>query len=401
MSIVLDFDLVADQALTFRVGTATFSHLRNSIATRLKSDGYLEELAVDAPIWDHHPDTLAPVGVRSEDASENLCLYSSDLSNAAWVATLTKDTTSVTDIMGAANTNVRLTATGANQTCLQSITSVSADRAYSVYMKRVTGTGNIEITCDGGSTWTAQTLTADWKRFEIKQAAVTDPQVGVRIVTSGDEIDFCGSQLENYAFATSYIPTVAASVPRAATYFWFRDMVGWNNTNGCVYYQFHTTPNGKVGEALGVYLSLQETNGILYYNNRVQDWYSSCVGPGVSSPSGFAATNDVSRFAASYAADDFRASVNGSILISDTNTGGVTITNATYASFGSRMSADETALANRWRNIWVQAMRVYDTPFDNATLNLMSTGTFPSAGGGAGKTGPGLTFGMMGKMGAA
>ncbi len=109
-----------------------------------------------------------------------------------------------------------LTATSGNGTLLQSVTSASANRTFSVWLKRKTGTGNIDLTVDNGATWTTQTITSSWARYTITQTSVTNPVIGIRIVTSGDAVYVWGAQLESADFASSYIPTSTASVSRAA-----------------------------------------------------------------------------------------------------------------------------------------------------------------------------------------
>jgi hypothetical protein len=55
----------------------------------------------------------------------------------------------------------------------------------------------VEITQDNGSTWTAITLTSSFQRFVTARQTLTNPIVGFRIVTSGDEIDvdFCQAEI--------------------------------------------------------------------------------------------------------------------------------------------------------------------------------------------------------------
>lgn len=158
------------------------------------------------------------IGFLNEgSAATNLALYSDDLSNAAWVASnITKGSTSHATPEGIASTTVELTSSAGNGTCLQTITSASANRSYAVWIKRKTGTGNIDLTVDGGSTWTTKTITTDWARYDIQQASVTNPQFGVRIVTSGDAIYFWRSHLENGDFRSSGILTTAGTAQRNA-----------------------------------------------------------------------------------------------------------------------------------------------------------------------------------------
>ena len=112
-----------------------------------------------------------------------------------------------------------LTATASNGTCRQTVTSASATRTISCDIKRKTGTGTIEMTVDGGSTYTditSQINGSTWARVQVTQAAVTNPSVGFRIGTSGDAIyvDYFG--LESASFASSRIHTTTAAVTRNA-----------------------------------------------------------------------------------------------------------------------------------------------------------------------------------------
>lgn len=156
------------------------------------------------------------LGLLMEAARTNLGLHSNDATNAAWAKTNITAAKTETGPDGVASSASSLTATAANATCLQSITSASAQRTFSVWLKRLTGTGNIDLTVDNGTTWTTKTITSSWAQCAITQSAVTNPVFGFRIVTNGDAVAFWCSQLESAAFASSPIPTTTASVARTA-----------------------------------------------------------------------------------------------------------------------------------------------------------------------------------------
>jgi len=199
--------LPADWTFT-RTGNQTYEDVNEVLQTETNDD-----VAV------HTYDGGVAQGVLLEDARTNLCLYSEDTSNAAWVASnMTKGSTSTTTPAGDSSTTVELTASAANGTLLQTVTSASDNYVYSVFLQRKTGTGNVDITVDGGTTWTTKTLTGAWTRFDVTDASETNPQVGIRIVTSGDAVNFWGSMLEKDAdFPSSYIKTTTASATRNVT----------------------------------------------------------------------------------------------------------------------------------------------------------------------------------------
>jgi hypothetical protein len=154
-------------------------------------------------------------GLLVEEARTNLGLYSNDLTNAAWTKSNMTTALTATGPDGVSNTATTCTATAGNATALQAITSGNAARITSMFVKRRTGTGNIDLTQDNGSTWSTKTVTSSWTRVEIASVTSTNPTVGIRIVTSGDAVDIALFQHEIGAFITSPIYTGSASVTRA------------------------------------------------------------------------------------------------------------------------------------------------------------------------------------------
>ena len=162
-------------------------------------------------------DLRAGLGFLVEGQSRvNIALHNRDLTNAAWVDTDITAAKDQTGIDGAANAASSITATAGNATILQSITSASAARFTTAYVRRLVGSGVVEMTQNGGSTWTPVTVTDEWARVSIPSATLANPEVGFRIVTSGDSIAVDYVQVENSAFATSAIATEGVSVTRGA-----------------------------------------------------------------------------------------------------------------------------------------------------------------------------------------
>lgn len=175
------------------------------------------------------------IGPWYESQQTNLALWSRDLSNAAWVKTSVTCTLTATGMRNDANQASACTATGAAGTVLQTITTAAATRSTSFHVKRVSGSGTIEVTRDNGVTWsniTASLSSVAWKRVVstetlgctggncIVVAAMTgsvlNPVIGFRIGTSGDVIAVDFVQDEDAAFSTSPILTTSVSATRSA-----------------------------------------------------------------------------------------------------------------------------------------------------------------------------------------
>lgn len=157
------------------------------------------------------------LGFLSEDAATNNALYARDFTQADWVKSNLTAALDAAGADGGASSASTLTATSNNGTALQAVTLSADDYTYSVFVKRKTGAGVIEITDDGGSNYTEITdliNTTDFTRVQITRSQA-NPDVGFRIGASGDEIIVDFAQLEPGIFATSPIATTTVAVTRA------------------------------------------------------------------------------------------------------------------------------------------------------------------------------------------
>jgi hypothetical protein len=197
------------------------AHCREIMA----NDEVIKCNGVDLPPWGFGP--WCGAGKIDDDswgafyeycAEANLLTWSEKFDDDDWVKT---DMTVTPDAGTAPNDPddltfcQTLTATGANATILQAYSGASAERTFSVYLKRKTGTGNIQITQDGGSSWETVTITnTDFTRVDMTDA-VSNPSVGIRIVASGDEIYAFGAMLNIGDAPFSYLASDAVGgIPR-------------------------------------------------------------------------------------------------------------------------------------------------------------------------------------------
>lgn len=127
----------------------------------------------------------------------NLLTAPSDLSDASWVATdVTVATNTVTDPDGTTEADT-LTATAGNGTVMFAFTAATTrDYTVSMYVKRKTGVGDIEMDA-GDGVWAAVAVGATWTRVSVT-ATITagNRTAGIRIVDNADAIYVWGMKLE-------------------------------------------------------------------------------------------------------------------------------------------------------------------------------------------------------------
>lgn len=164
-------------------------------------------------------------------APHNLLTFSEQFDNAAWIKTTTTVTANAIASPTSTTTGDTLTASGANSTTLHSYTAIAQPYTFSIYIRRRTGTGNIQITADG-STYVTKTITSDWTRFDTTITPTAGTRTpGVRIVTSGDAIDVWGAQLEIGSTATTYNSTTVKNLLGFSELF---DNAAWTKSNSFV-----------------------------------------------------------------------------------------------------------------------------------------------------------------------
>jgi hypothetical protein len=152
-------------------------------------------------------------------AITNFALWSRDLTQAAWAKsgiTATAANSGIDDSGLALAT--QLTSTATNGTVLQTLSAGAGARSFSIYIKRVTGTGTVSITRNG-STWvdvTASINSSTFTRVSIDNTTVGTPIVGMRLGTISDSIIVDFAQDENYASPTNPIYTAGTTATRGA-----------------------------------------------------------------------------------------------------------------------------------------------------------------------------------------
>lgn len=325
-------------------------------------------VGLHGPRFDYDPATLAAKGLLIEEVRTNVVWPNRDLTHSRWVKTSCTAALNQTGIDGGTNTASSLTATAGNATCLQ-VTSASGARYQSAYVKRLTGSGVINMTMDGGTTWTPVTVTSSWTRVEIPTAIVTNPSVGFRLVTSGDAIAVDCVQNENGAFATSAMITTTATFARAA------DVATMTGTNFSSWY------NQSAGTFIAEFdvLAASGTRGILAADNNTTaemiQLYGSGTDPKVTITDnsvvqadldvGTIAANTTYKLGVSYALNDIAACLNGGTVGTDT---AATLPTPTQLRIGT-----ESATAANILDGHVRRVQFFNIAKSDAELQALTT----------------------------
>jgi hypothetical protein len=190
-------------------------------------------------------------GILIEEARTNRLLWNRDATQTEWVKTNITATKDQTGIDGVANSASSLTATDDNGTCIQTITLAAGNRTGSVYLKRLTGTGNIQVTLDGSTYSTVELSDTEWYRI-VLSGSVTNPTVGIKIAVDGDAVAMDYGQVEDGLFVTTPILTTTATATRALETVSIQDInfdSWYNQTLGTIYakaVKYNTVQAGSV-----------------------------------------------------------------------------------------------------------------------------------------------------------
>ena len=375
-TLTLDFTTgVLDSRLTFT---------RSTTATYINSSGYVATAAINAARFDYDPTTLAARGLLIEGSAANLLNWSASFATSGGVSNNWADT-SITRTTGQADpangtTAIRFAASAANATVISSAAiGTSAQRTFSIWLRRVTGTGNIQFTTSNGTTWTTQAITSSWVRYTFP-ATTEAQQVGIRIVTSGDVIEMWGAQLEAGSGASSYIPTGASTATRNADscIMTGTDFSGWFTTAGTFLVEhqltnaFGTADRVQVG--LGQYAS--GTSAFAFFRTNATTvgaavWGSGGTGYQEGTTSVSARTPIRSGMTLDFTGStrSLRAFANGTTgasLVSTTGT--ISVDRMFLGSNGSGTSSTRD-----YQNGHIRSLKFWPSVLPNATLQSLTT----------------------------
>lgn len=297
-----------------------FTISRGTTKTYFDAAGLLQVAPVDSWPLDHDPASLEPLGRKVEGARTNVVLQRRDLSNAAWTKTNITAAKDQVGIDGVTNSASSILATAGNGTCLQAITLASSARSQTAWVKRLVGTGVVNMTMDNGSTWTAITVTSAWTRVSIPTQTLANPTVGFRLVANADKIAVDFVQNENGTFASSTIPdtTAGSSVTRNADDIQITgsNFSGFfNGTEGTIVIESQVIDDANATDGT-VHFDKGDTNDFIYIKNREMRVTTGSV---QQANIGDNFTRTVDRQAGRYKANDISLAKNGVLFTPDTS----------------------------------------------------------------------------------
>ena len=202
----VDIDFTASSATVLPDSRLTLT--RSSMGAYFNSAGILKFALNNEPRPDHNNTApFAHIGIMIEEARTIRITKNRNMTDAAWSATNMTVAKDAVGLDGIANSASTLTASSANGTVTQSPTLGSLERTYSVWVKRKTGSGVVEITDNNFTNTldiTASINSSTFTKVEVVRTQA-NPVIGIRVVASGDAVEVDFNQVEDGEFSTSPI----------------------------------------------------------------------------------------------------------------------------------------------------------------------------------------------------
>ncbi len=352
-----------------------FNVTRATTATRFNSAGLIESVASGVSRLDYYTSggTAGCPALLVEPSAQNLALHSRDLTNAVWSGTTVTTAKNAVGADGAASGATTITATAASGTVLQSLSHASQSRVFSAYIRRVSGTGAIQLTTNGGTNWTTVTISSLYTQVACAAQTVASGTIGIRLAVSGDVIEVDFTQGEVGPVATSPIPTTTGSVTRNADVVTLSGAVSGciGQTEGTIYAEVDLRASASSSARRIVNMRVDGSNLLSLEISTAGTSVDFSAVSGGSSVTATASgiTTGIYKIAVGYnsAASGTVLYVNGTLR--DTKT--IAIPNLSAAVFGLGVRGD--GAAGTQFNDRIRAAALYTTRLTNAELQSLTT----------------------------
>lgn len=185
----------------------------------------VEEGAISTPYiatsyaYAAYDQNISPVnnGLLIEEGRINYARWCRDLTNTVWVKQNMSVFRDQVGLDGTPNTASRLVADTDNAVVTQLYTSGATNFTASIYVKRLTGSGNIQLTIDGTRWSTIPIEENKWKRISLV-VSIANPTIGIRIMSANDSVVVDYTQLEGGTFMTAPIFTTGVASSRGTDF---------------------------------------------------------------------------------------------------------------------------------------------------------------------------------------
>ena len=261
------FDFANSKSLDPRI---TFT--RASVATYFNAAGIMKTAASNQPRFDHDPITKESKGLLLEESRTNLIEHSKtfNTSGGTYNWTYTNVTRANSTILAPdGNLAYQFTSNSAGATMVFNDTRpASATRVFSVWIKRIAGTGTISYKLGNVDNWVAipNDDFTSLVRLQFKESVTTTNKVSLQFSDANNTIVLWGAQYEDGDYASSYIPTTNASYRRET------DMAEVTGTNFSSWYQPSEGTIVVSQSALGIASTPGEYGGFKIQNATPTDY---------------------------------------------------------------------------------------------------------------------------------
>lgn len=331
---------------------------RAQAGTYIGADGLLKTASANVARWEYDAAGRL-LGLLVEKAGNNTLLYCRDGTNGVWTKTSMSTASTATGIDGAVGAT-RLTATAANANIRQN--GGGASGIFSVYLRRVSGSGTVNISLNNFAAVTAVTLTSSWQRFTL---AGTQSTLGVQIVTSGDVVEMDYAQSESGSVATSPILTTGSAGTRVADTIQIADAAarGAGFTAGALHIRARLIGVNADGDVLTLQESSSERLGIYLSSAGVLSARVTSAASLVANiPGPTKAAGDHINAAMSWQANDTRAAFDASSGTADTS-----------CAMPTPSGTIQLVLGGAGASFHVETVRLWSTTLPDAQLQALST----------------------------
>jgi len=358
---------------------ALVNFTRATTGGRFNQAGLFEMVAANQPRFDYDPITHAPLGLLIEESRTNVLIRSSEFDNAAWAKYADGSATTVitpgaaVSPDGSSNACKFAFAAGGNNLVTQNLTVTLGARSMSVWMRGVVGGEKITIDCkntsSAGTNGQEFILTTNWQRYTVRLTTISTSggfQFRKNNSTGGlYEFYAWGAQFEAGEAESSYIPTGASSVTRAADGANVNNLAPWYNAlEGTLYAEVaapNNTPSSGIASRAVTLLESATSYMSLYRTSAPGNGGADVVVAGTSQFNPYTkliAPSSLSRMALAIKGNDSANAINGSVGTTDTN---VVLANPVSLNIGQRVP-------NAFWNGYIKRVRYYPRRLTNAEL---------------------------------